>query len=122
MIEHREPWQVNNLAQLLAKTFLELPDFAETTRSLVEKERPHLTCQLQKVQGFTVFESRCNFLLIQLEPSRGSVDALCKHCLEHHLIIRNCSGWPGAPPHCFRVAVRRANDNQKLIDVLREFS
>ncbi len=121
MIEHREPWQVNNLAQLLGEAFLNLPHYAEATRSLVEQERTHLVQQLQKFKGLTVFPSRCNFMLIQLETSRGSVDTLCKHCLEHRIIIRNCSGWPGAPPNCFRVAVRSADDNQMLIDALREF-
>ena len=121
MMEHREPWQVNNLAQLLGETFLNLPDYAETTRRLVERERTHLVHRLQKFKGLTVFESGCNFLFIQLEPRRGPVDGLWKHCLEQGIMIRNCSGWPGTPPNCFRVAIRPAVDNQKLTDALREF-
>jgi len=121
MIEKREPWQVNNIAQLLAEEFLKLKEYPRETRKLVEQERKCLTAGLQELMGLTAYPSSCNFLLVQLDASRGRVDELYAHLLNHRIIVRCCSHWPGLPENFFRIAVRSATENQILIDALRDF-
>lgn len=115
----REPWQVNQFAQLTAECCVGLRDYHEATRNLIRRERAALARRLSAVEGLTPYPSRANFILVHADPDRASVGNLYERMLSRDIVIRRCDRWPGVPANCFRVAVRSRADNQRLVEELR---
>jgi threonine-phosphate decarboxylase len=110
--QQREPWQVNVLAEAAALAALADKDHAARSLEFMRSERAWLANQLD----CTAADG--NFLYVQLSyPAQ----ALCAHMLEQKILIRNCTGWPGLQGEAVRVAVRRHDENLRLLNAWRQF-
>jgi threonine-phosphate decarboxylase len=108
----REPWQVNVLAEAAALAALADKEHAARSLEFMRSERAWLADQLNCTP------SDGNFLYIPLPyPARD----LCAYMLEQKILIRNCTGWPGLNAEAVRVAVRRRDENLRLLHAWRQF-
>jgi threonine-phosphate decarboxylase len=116
---HREPWQVNVLAEAAALAAIADEGHAIRTMDYVFEERRWLESQLAALPHVMPQPSCANYLLIALDQP---VAPLVAHLLEHMIIVRDCSNWPGVPfEHAIRVAVRTHAENMRLIEAWRGF-
>jgi cobyric acid synthase CobQ len=70
--------------------------------------------------GFTqveVFDSQANYLLLKLEQGITG-ESLYQKLLDHGIVIRRCSNYPGLGDNYVRVAVRTQAENDRLIEAL----
>lgn len=109
------PWSVNHFAEQAGLISLADTAHAQRTREFVRTEREWLAAQLI---GFGVHESTANYLY--LEYPRAA--ELTRFALEHKLLLRDCTGWPGLPGSALRIAVRTREQNEYLLKVIQEFS
>jgi histidinol-phosphate/aromatic aminotransferase/cobyric acid decarboxylase-like protein len=117
--EHREPWQVNVLAEEAALAALSDSGHASRSFEFVQAERVWLFEQLRSIRGVEPLASRVNFLYIRIEYS---AQALCSFLLRRKILIRNCTAWPGLSGEAVRIAVRQRHENECLIEAWREFT
>lgn len=131
MIGHRElvrrisrlqyPWNVNSLAQVAGEAVLEDADYMERTRRYVWRERRYLFNALKDIKDIKVFPSTSNFIFCKLEGSIvKSARALNKRLIKKRMMVRNCDNFRGLNKNFFRIAVRRRQENLKLIAALKE--
>ncbi len=116
--KHREPWQVNSLAE--AGTLAAVSDRAHAVQSVtfVQQERAWLQRQIGSLPGTAPHQSEANFLYVGLTyPAH----LLCHHLLTRKILIRNCTDWPGLAGEGVRVAVRSRAENGRLLGAWREF-
>ena len=119
----RQPWSVSAPAQAGGvAAFAELADHSggnllEWTGEFLRTERPWLTEKLEEL-GFTVYPSQTNYLLFR-SPDEDSRDYK-QGCLEHGILIRACENFEGLDRHYYRVAVRNREENERLINILKE--
>ncbi|HMF74449.1 MAG TPA: aminotransferase class I/II-fold pyridoxal phosphate-dependent enzyme [Bryobacteraceae bacterium] len=110
--QQREPWQVNVLAEAAALAALADKEHALRSLEFMRSERASLAAQLNCAANDG------NFLYVPLSyPAQN----LCAHMLEHKILIRNCTGWPGLAGEAVRVAVRRRDENLRLLEAWRQF-
>jgi threonine-phosphate decarboxylase len=119
LLNAREPWQVNVLAEAAAIASLQDKDYAARSHCYVERERTWLTTELAKLAGVSVEPSCVNFLYARLDYDS---DQLCAFLLERKILLRNCSRWVGFARPAVRLAVRSREENTRLLDAWREFS
>jgi threonine-phosphate decarboxylase len=113
----RDPWQVNVLAEAAVLAAINDTSYAQSTREFVTSERQWLTAQLAAIPGLHPQPSTANYLLIATDQP---VAPLLYTALQHKILLRDCSAWPGVPyPHAFRAAVRTRPENERLIAALR---
>lgn len=86
-----------------------LREMAENIRT----EREWLQERLAEL-GYHVFPGAANFLFFTGEAG------LYEHCLEHNILIRDCSNYRGLGAGAYRVCVRRREENERLLAVLKE--
>ena len=67
-----------------------------------------------KALGLKVYDSQANYLFFE-----GPAN-LKEECLKRDLLIRSCSNYPSLGEGYFRIAVKQHNDNEKLIEALKE--
>ena len=107
------PWVVSTPSQVAAVAALDIPGYIDLTREYVDAERARLEEALANL-GMFVIPSKANFILFQ------SPQPLYEPLLERGIVIRRCENFRGLDSTWFRVAVRTADENKKLIDALKE--
>lgn len=114
-------WNVNSLAQNIAKTlFTEQEQAAEDyikTNQQNAGRRLDLYQKLAQIKGISLYASWANYILF-------SVDTDCPHFWQdllttHHISIRNCANYHGLEnKNCYRVAVRFPHEHTKLCQAI----
>jgi threonine-phosphate decarboxylase len=111
------PWTVNAAAQEAAEAAMADASHAERCRAAVEKERAWMTVGLSSIEGIRVIPSAANFLLFDLPPAhRASIVAAALR--RQGILIRDCSSIEGCTGRMIRVAVRRRQENKRLLAAL----
>ncbi len=117
----RTPWSVNSLS-LIAGEYIATnthrlrPDIDELIG-----ESQYLQLEIDKIEGFEVTPSPCNFFLVRITHNKSAAE-LSEYLLHKHgLLIRDCSNFRGATTSHFRVAAQRRELNDKLINALRQW-
>jgi threonine-phosphate decarboxylase len=115
----RGPWSVNTLAQIAAVASLSDESHVRRTSTFVENERTYLTDELARIGALKIYPSTANYLLIKIEKNI-SAGKLRLELMKRFILIRDCSNFEGLNGEFFRIAVRKREENEKLLDSLRE--
>lgn len=110
-----QPWPVSNVAQSAGIAACGCPGWPGLGRELLRRERPRLTAALRGL-GLTVWEGGANYLLFRAPGEENLREKL----LGKNVLIRSCGNFRGLSPEYYRVCVRDAQDNEILIQSLRE--
>ena len=111
------PWSVGVLAQAAALAALADSGHCRRTREFVTAERQRLAAGLAGIAALQVFPGAANYLLVQI-GSGMTAAALQQRLLAQRILIRDCSNFAGLDERFFRVAVRSAADNDRLLQAL----
>lgn len=117
MKQSREPWTINAFAALAGETMLDdAPYIAATHRWLAEAQQ-WLYRELSAMPELQVWQPAANYIFLHcLRPEIPLQQAL----LAHRLLIRACANYPGLTANHYRVAIKSAADNQRLIAALHQ--
>ncbi len=107
-----QPWNVSSLAQAAGVAAREEEAYVDAGRRLIWQEQAYLKKELKSL-GFRLYDSRANYLLFYSERP------LWEDCKNRGILIRDCSNYPGLSKGYYRVAVRTHEENEKLIQVLK---
>ena len=103
-----QPWSVSTVAQAAGIAALQETPYVERLHRLIAAERPQLAAGLRDC-GCTVLGSRANFVFFSARPG---LDAALR---QKGILIRSCANYHGLDETYYRVAVRTAPDNEKLL-------
>ncbi len=117
--EHLPPWTVNTLAQAVGVRALADQEYGEQSRTYCRELRTELVRELQGFPALQPFDSAANYLLLRLVDGSDARN-LAGQLLERKIMIRTCSNYTGLDASYFRVAVRTAAENRRLLSALRE--
>jgi len=107
------PWSVNAVAQAAGLACLKEEAYAGRLKSLIATERDFLVKGLQK-GGLRVYPSQANFLLV-FHPEPGFHKRLA---VQHGVLVRDASDFPGLGSGFLRIAVRTREENTRLLEAL----
>lgn len=110
------PWNINVLAEKVAIFSLKDKEYIDRTISYIEEEKAYLSKELNKFNDIKVFDPAVNFIMFKLEKE---ID-LKLELMKENIIIRSCSNYEGLSNKYYRVAVRKREENIKLIKVLEK--
>ena len=113
------PWSVNTLATCAALASLKDNAYRRATMSGPSSERPFLFERLASIPGLVPFPSDANFFLVKIAAPYMTAPMLKALLLDDGILIRDLSAFRGLGKSYFRVAVRKREENDLLIKVLR---
>ena len=112
----RDPWSVNTLAVSATIAAIQDKKFQQQTWDWLAPTRSQLQQDLAAIPGLKPLASSANFLLVK---SASSVTQLQKELLKkEQILIRDCLSFPELGDRYFRVAVRLAKDNTRLVNAI----
>ena len=109
----RQPWSVSTPAQAAGIAALRDIHRVQAARELVCSERGRMEKELREA-GVEVIPSKANFILIY---SQYDLFSLLK---DRGILIRNCSNYSGLGKGWYRTAVRRKEENDRLLEAIRQ--
>lgn len=112
--EAGQPWNVSHLAQKAGAAALNCGEYVRETVRYMERERAFLAEGLRDC-GFWVCPGQANFILFEAEDV-----SLGEKLLPRGVILRDCANFHGLKPGYFRAAVRKHEENERLLHEIRE--
>jgi threonine-phosphate decarboxylase len=116
----RIPWSINSLASCATLAAFNDTDFIVNTKKTIAKEREQLAKSLKEIAGLRVYPSVTDFLLVKITNGKISSTKLKEALAKERILIRDCCTFMGLDDKYFRVTVRSANDNQKLVKAISQ--
>jgi threonine-phosphate decarboxylase len=116
----RQPWSINTLAGYATLAAFRDTEFIENTKRTIAKERTEFAKMLSEIDELHVFPSETDFLLVKILNRKFTSTALREKLAKEGMLIRDCSTFVGLDDSYFRVTVRSAADNLKLIENLKK--
>jgi threonine-phosphate decarboxylase len=116
--QQHEPWHLNVIAEEAVLASLADPEHVSRTRTYVTDERRRVLMALEELPQVSAVPGCANFLFTKLGYPAS---ALCSFMLEHKLLLRDCTGWIGIEGECVRFAIRTREENDRLIELWRQF-
>ncbi len=116
----RLPWSINGLAGVATIAAFKDAAFIENTKSTIAREKAQLAKMIMEIGGLHVFQSETNFLLVKITSSKITSTELREQLGKEGLLIRDCCTFVGLDNSFFRVTVRSAEDNLRLVNALTE--
>ncbi|MDV2683401.1 threonine-phosphate decarboxylase CobD [Alkalihalophilus lindianensis] len=115
--QFQPPWSVNGLAQKIGLQILNDEPFVEMSTKYLAKERRRVKKELEQI-GFCISDSVVNFYLLS-EPAKQDLQPLLEFLIQHGVIPRHTYSFNGLDGAYIRLAVKKEEENNQLLDVLR---
>ncbi|WP_227766480.1 threonine-phosphate decarboxylase CobD [Zhaonella formicivorans] len=116
----KDPWNINVFAQLAGKAAVEDKLFQTETIKYVSREKDFLYNEIVKFPAYHVFPSAANFLLFKLLPGELTSSLLTDSLARQGILVRNCNTFPILGENFIRIAVRKREENIRLLAALAE--
>lgn len=104
-------WNLSVFAQQAGIAACGETAYVRQTKEFVAEEREWLAGEIKKL-GIKVFASQTNFLLLYAERT------LAEELLAQGILIRDCGNFRGLGEGYYRVAVKRREENLRLLDAI----
>ena len=122
--EKKEPWSVNNIAEMAGLTVLDDTEYIEKTLKWIVEEKIYMYEKLNEISGIKVYETEVNFITGKIDEklfSEGlNVKILREKMLEQGILIRDASNFKFLDERFFRLAIKDRESNKRVIEVLKE--
>jgi threonine-phosphate decarboxylase len=121
LLNFKEPWTVNAIAESVAPLLLECGEYEEKLRTMIFAERERITESFSTIAGMKLAGGAANFFLAQWQGG-CSFDRLLLYLSGKEIYLRDCRNFSGLEENYFRFAVRRPDENSVFLDALRAAS
>ncbi|MGI6257432.1 MAG: threonine-phosphate decarboxylase CobD [Anaerovoracaceae bacterium] len=111
-----QPWSVSVPAQKAGVQATREEEYRKASRVLVDRERDYLVKEL-KALGYKVYPPAANYIFFRVDRHK---EAFHREMRQAGFLVRDCSNYRGLEEGYFRIAVRKREDNEKLVTALRE--
>lgn len=108
-----QPWAVSSLAQAAGLAALQETAYAGAVRALIAEQRPRMAAGLRAL-GLRVMDGQTNYLLFRATPDFG------EKLRRRGAVVRSCANYPGLDAAWYRTAVRTAEENTRLLQIMGE--
>ena len=116
----RQPWTVNALAIEAGKFLIENHIEVISDKQAYLNEARRLHTALSQLPGLMLMDSDTNFMLCYLERSHSA--HLKQWLIDNYgILVRDASNFHGLDNHCFRVSAQTPQENEALIDAIKEY-
>lgn len=114
---HIPTWSVSSLVENLGEDLLLDEEFIISSKAKLAKSRDKLFLELKKIDGIHPLPSDANYILIKTDFDN---EMLFQNLLKKGILVRMCDNYANLGHQYIRVAVKKDEDNEKLLKALKE--
>ena len=115
-------WNLNSFAEFFMQIYNKHENDYRHACAKFVAERASFFHQLRTISFLRVMPSQANYFLCEVLPPYKASEIVVSLLKRHNILTRDCSLKPGLDPErqYMRIAVRNHEDNQRLIEALKE--
>ncbi len=113
----RQPWSVSTVAQTAGIAALQDAERVAMVRRYITEERQRMEMELEAI-GISYTPSDANYILLYRDEKKE--ESLSEQLLKQQILIRDCQNYAGLKKGYYRIAVKKKEENDRLLSVLRE--
>lgn len=117
----KDPWNVNTLAQVAGIAGIEDEAYQQQSRSYIQEENQRFYRLLKQFNGCQVYKPTVNYILLNICQSGFTVNQLQEKLWSQGFLVRNCQNYRGLTEFHMRLAVRKKEENDVLLEALSKF-
>lgn len=110
-------WNINSFGEFYLQIAEKYKKQYAIGMEYFRQERSRFKAELEKISGIKVFDSQANYFMIELIGGLKA-EVLCERMLKKNILIKDLSSKIG-DGEFIRIAIRDRNDNEDLIDALK---
>ncbi|MFA9558473.1 threonine-phosphate decarboxylase CobD [Evansella sp. AB-rgal1] len=114
------PWSINSFADAVVPKLLADDKYVTRTRNWLGSESSYVLNKLTDLD-FYVSESKVNFYLLQDSKRPDDTEELFQYLFKGGILTRHTHNFKGLNGNYLRIAIRSSDENNQLIDKLREW-
>ena len=122
--EKKEPWSVNNIAEMAGLTVLDDTKYIEETLKWIAEEKTYVYEKLNEINGIKPYKTEVNFITVKIEDNfilKGlNVKILRGKMIEKGILIRDASNFKFLDERFFRLAIKDRASNDRVIEAMKE--
>ena len=122
--EKKEPWSVNNIAEMAGLTVLDDTRYIEETLKWIAEEKTYVYEKLNEINGIKPYKTEVNFITVKIEDNfilKGlNVKILRGKMIEKGILIRDASNFKFLDERFFRLAIKNRKNNDRVIETLKK--
>ena len=115
----KDVWNVNFLAQKAGVAALADGKYLTDTRAWLEVEKVYFAKRLRELPDVKIFDPTVNFILIKFS-SKEIANSVIKKLRAEKILVRSCGNFAGLDERFLRLAIRRREENNLLVDTLKK--
>jgi len=119
LLDTMPPWTINSLAQSFGTVCLSDQAYHRESRETVTWLREKFVDELKQFHQLRVFPASANYLMLKLLDGT-TAPQLAARLSDSGLLIRCCDNYEGLDDRYFRIAVRTAAENERMIKALSQ--
>ncbi|MCL2873435.1 MAG: aminotransferase class I/II-fold pyridoxal phosphate-dependent enzyme [Defluviitaleaceae bacterium] len=116
----RDLWSVGSLSVAAGIEMFSDAKFVNGTKKFISSERKRLLKELKTFEFLHPYESKSNFILIKIKNLEIKSSYIFSEMIKKKLLIRDASGFPYLDDSFIRICILSQEDNNLLLEVLRE--
>ena len=116
----KDPWTVSSVTETAGALMFTDADYIKATKDLIFSERRRVTEALRAISGLKVYDPVANFVLCRITKENADAGILFDKAIRSRMMIRNCASFPFLDDRYFRICFMKPEDNDRLLDVIRE--
>lgn len=119
----RLSWNLGTVANATGTALLNIEGgmenpYLKKARAMIRKEGEKLKAKLDRIRGFEAGEVNVNFIFVNIKKFMLNSSELSARMAARGVLIRDCASFHGLEKDYIRVAVRTAEENDRLIAVI----
>ena len=122
--EKKEPWSVNNIAEMAGITVLDDTEYIEKTLNWITEEKKYMYEKLDEISGIKPYKTEVNFICVKIKDEliskRLNVKKLREKMMEEGILIRDASNFKFLDERFFRLAIKDRRSNDRVIEALKK--
>lgn len=114
-------WNINSLCEYYLQIFGKYKTEYIDSLKKVRDARKQLINELKKISYLKVFPSQANFLMCEIDSLKTSARKFVVYLLQRDILVKDLTDKIDNGKQYVRIAVRKEEENIKLIQAMREF-
>jgi histidinol-phosphate aminotransferase len=113
-------FSLTKLSEVAATATLHDKDYIKKSTELIVESREFLFKSLSKFKNLKVYESKANYILVDVRETRFTAQELSERLIQKGIIVRDCTSFKGLDEYWIRVSVGTLDEDIEFIKILKE--
>ena len=120
LIAKQNPWSINSLAAVAGEIMFSDKDYITSTKDFMYGERRRFTNLLSQIPGLQLYPAHANFVLVKICANDSNATQLFETAIRKGFMIRDCSTFASLGTRFFRICFLQKEQDDALLQFLRE--